>query len=175
MRRGLSRRDGFVGCRRVAATVATGEARHPRRGWGPYGGRSRLSGDGVASVRFGRLERRGVLLGLSGPRLAVMGVGVCVAVIAEYTAGATGLIASAPVWVLLVVLAAVSVAGRPALSWVPLLADWAARRALGATRHAPRAPPFCVLQTLDSGLQSGSIFRLAADTPDVEHFSVKLF
>ena len=32
--------------------------------------------EGVAAVRFGRLERRGVLLGLSGPRLVVLGVGV---------------------------------------------------------------------------------------------------
>lgn len=94
-----------------------------------------MSAEGVASVRFGRLERRGVLLGLSGPCLAVLGAGVCVAVIAEYTAGAAGLLVSAPVWVLLVVLATVSVAGRPALSWVPLLADWTARRALGTTRH----------------------------------------
>jgi len=94
-----------------------------------------MSGDRVASVRFGRLERRGVLLGLSGPRLVVLGVGVCVAVMAEYAAGAPGLLGSAPVWVVLVVLAAVSLGGRPALSWVPLLADWAARRALGSTRH----------------------------------------
>ena len=51
------------------------------------------SGRGQApptTVQFGRLERRGVLLGLSGTQLLFVGVAALVAVVAVYLAGATG-------------------------------------------------------------------------------------
>ena len=44
----------------------------------------------TATVRFGRLERRGVLLGLSAGQLAALAGGLVVLVAAEYTAGAVG-------------------------------------------------------------------------------------
>jgi antitoxin (DNA-binding transcriptional repressor) of toxin-antitoxin stability system len=85
------------------------------------------------TTRFGRLERRGVLLGLSGVQLVVVAVATFVAVAAVYTAGATGLLAAAPLWVTLLVAGTVTVGGRPVVSWVPLLAQWRARRLLGST------------------------------------------
>ena len=53
------------------------------------------------TTRFGRLERRGVLLGLSGAQLAVVGAALLVAVVGVYSAGVTGLVLGAPVWVVL--------------------------------------------------------------------------
>ena len=87
------------------------------------------------TVRFGGLEQRGILLGLTAPQLAVAGTGVAIAVAAEYVAGAAGLAVAAPLWVSLLVLGLARVAGRPALSWLPLLGDWATRRLAGATRY----------------------------------------
>ena len=91
-----------------------------------------------ATVRFGRLERRGVLLGLSGAQLMMLGTAVSVAVVAEYAAGALGVVASAPVWLLCSVLALVSVAGRPLMAWAPIVGDWTARRSLRRTAHVAR-------------------------------------
>ena len=67
------------------------------------------------TVRFGGLEQRGILLGLTAPQLAVAGTGVAIAVAAEYVAGAAGLAVAAPLWVSLLVLGLARVAGRPAL------------------------------------------------------------
>ena len=86
-------------------------------------------------VRFARLERRGVLLGLSGPRLALVAAAAVVFVGAEFTAGVTGVVMTAPVWAGLGALGAVVVAGRPLLDWLPLLASWGWRRVRGATTY----------------------------------------
>ena len=47
-------------------------------------------------VRFGRLERRGLLLGLSAAQVGVLGVALVVAVAAVYTAGTPGLVGHGP-------------------------------------------------------------------------------
>jgi hypothetical protein len=88
------------------------------------------------TTRFGRLERRGVLLGLSGPQLAVIGAAAVVAVSGVYSAGAGGLVASAPVWGLLLAAGTLTVGGRPVVGWVPLLTAWCVRRLVGATTQA---------------------------------------
>jgi hypothetical protein len=87
----------------------------------------------VRTTTFARLERRGVLLGLSGVQLAVVGIGTTIAVAAVYSAGSTGLLLSAPVWGVLLAAGTVSVAGRPVVGWLPLLASWQVRRLLGST------------------------------------------
>lgn len=89
-------------------------------------------------VRFGRLERRGLLLGLSGAQVGVLGAALAVAVAAVYTAGMPGLVATAPVWVPLAVAGTLSVAGRPVVAWVPVVAHWHSRRLLGQTAHVTR-------------------------------------
>ncbi|MCZ3390017.1 MAG: hypothetical protein LH645_13105 [Actinomycetia bacterium] len=91
-----------------------------------------------ATVRFGRLERRGVLLGLSAGQLTALAGGLVVLVAAEYTAGAVGVLASAPVWVTLAGVALIAVAGRPVVAWLPIVGDWTLRRALRQTVHVTR-------------------------------------
>lgn len=85
-------------------------------------------------VRFGRLERRGVLLGLSAPQLGAVGVAAGIAVTAVYTAGTSGLLVSSPLWGVLLLVGTVTIAGRPVIAWVPLVAVWQARRRSGLTR-----------------------------------------
>jgi hypothetical protein len=87
------------------------------------------------SVRFGRRERRGVLLGLGGVQLAVLGAAVCVAVVGVYSAGGAGLIASAVLWAPLTVLALAGMGGRPLVEWVPLSGTWIVRRFTGGARE----------------------------------------
>lgn len=83
------------------------------------------------TTRFGRLERRGVLLGFSGVQLTVVGAALLVAIVGVYTAGVTGLLVGAPLWLALLAVGTGRLAGRPAVDWLPLLAQWHARRATG--------------------------------------------
>lgn len=93
------------------------------------------SQSGSATV-FGRLERRGVLHGLSAAQLVVVGVAAAVAVTSVYSAGSGGLLVSAPLWVVLLVVGTVTVGGRPLVGWLPLVAVWRGRQLLGATSVA---------------------------------------
>ncbi|MGW6130798.1 SCO6880 family protein [Cellulomonas sp. NPDC055163] len=97
-----------------------------------------MSAREVATVRFGPLERRGVLLGLGLPQLAVVGVGLMVALVGVYTAGGRGLVVGAPIWVPLVVAATAAVRGRPLLEWLPLVASWRTRVLTDATSLVAR-------------------------------------
>lgn len=90
------------------------------------------------SVRFGRRERRGVLLGLGGAQLGVLGMGVGVAVTGVYSAGGVGLVASAVLWLPLTVLALAGISGRPLVEWVPLCGLWVLRRLTGGAREITR-------------------------------------
>ena len=86
-----------------------------------------------STVRFGRLEQRGVLLGLSMAQLTVVGVAFIVAVGAVFFAGAAGFAVTAPIWLTLLVAGTVTLAGRPVVGWVPLLAQWQVRKLSRAT------------------------------------------
>lgn len=91
-----------------------------------------------STVRFGRRSTRGVLLGLSGPRILALAVALLVAVPAVYLKGFTGLALSAPAWGLAVAVAFVSVAGRRAAEWVPVYGHWLVRRALRQNAYGVR-------------------------------------
>jgi hypothetical protein len=104
----------------------------------------------AATVRFGRLERRGVLLGLSGPQLAAVGAAAAIAVTAEYAAGLPGLLAAALLWGPLLVAGTASLRGCSVMVWLPIIGDWWLRRALGATRQLHRLRP---PQTMSGGLR----------------------
>ena len=82
------------------------------------------------TVRFGRRSSRGVLLGLSGPRLAAIALALCVAIPAVYAAGMPGLVWTSPMWGLALAAAFVPVAGRRAVEWLPVYGHWLLRRAL---------------------------------------------
>ncbi|MGV8965226.1 MAG: SCO6880 family protein [Cellulomonas sp.] len=92
-----------------------------------------LSATPPTSTRFGRLERRGLLLGLSLAQLIVLATALTIAVAAVYTAGMPGLLVSAPVWLPLVGAGTVTVRDRSIVQWVPLVAEWGTRRLVGAT------------------------------------------
>jgi hypothetical protein len=97
-----------------------------------------MTATSATSVRFGRLERRGVLLGLDGAQLTVLAIALVILVVAEYGAGAFGVAVTAPVWGALAAVALVSVAGRPMTWWLPIVAQWVVRRVFRATRYVAR-------------------------------------
>lgn len=88
------------------------------------------------TVRFGRLERRGVALGRSGAELALIGTGVLVAIGAVYGGGMAGLAVTAPVWLVACAAGLVRVRGRGVPAWAPIVTSWVAAHALGRTRAA---------------------------------------
>ena len=90
------------------------------------------------TARFGRLEQRGLLLGLGFGQLVVLAVALLVAVTGVYSAGATGLVASGALWLPLVAAATVKVGGRTLLAWAPIAASWQSRTLLGSTREFTR-------------------------------------
>jgi len=81
-------------------------------------------------VRFGRLQSKGFLLGLSGLRVAVLATAVLLLVPALFFGGAAGLVLVLPLVALLAASAYVPVAGRPVVEWLPVAAHWGLRLAL---------------------------------------------
>ena len=86
-------------------------------------------------TRFGRLERRGLLLGLGGAQVAVLGVALALIVFGMYTRGGSGLLITAVLWVPLAAAALVSVGGRPLVGWLPIVAHWQTRGLLDQTEY----------------------------------------
>lgn len=103
-----------------------------------------MTGQTVAAgptVRFGRLEQRHVILGLTAAQAACLGLALSVATTALYTAGAAGLAATLPVTGPLTAVGVARRDGRALVAWVPVAAQWAARRAAGQTRCLTRPRP----------------------------------
>lgn len=75
-------------------------------------------------VKFSRLARRGVLLGLSGAQLVVVGIGAVVLVFALYLGGGLILAYALPIILLCAALAWVGVGGRKLIEWLPIVARW---------------------------------------------------
>ncbi|SEE47655.1 hypothetical protein SAMN04488561_1447 [Jiangella alba] len=82
-------------------------------------------------MSFSRLSRRGILLGLSWPRLLAVAVSVTTMVAALYVGGGTLLVLAGPVWVGAAALAWVPVGGRVLVEWIPIAARWAWRASGG--------------------------------------------
>ncbi len=99
------------------------------------------TGFALRPVKFSRLPRRGVLLGLSGPRLVTAGLGLLVLVVALSVAGGAGVAWTSPLWAGAAALTWSRVAGRPAFEWAPVVAHWLVRRAAGQTRYRRRMRP----------------------------------
>jgi hypothetical protein len=89
------------------------------------------SGPTLAAARFGAQQRKGVLLGFTGPRLAVMGIAALLVTAGLFTAGLAGAILVSPAVAGFMASAFVPVAGRTAVEWFPVAGHWALRRALG--------------------------------------------
>ncbi|WP_019872975.1 SCO6880 family protein, partial [Sporichthya polymorpha] len=93
----------------------------------------------VPEVRFGRLERRGLLLGLSAVQVALVGIALVLVVAAGIAAGPLGVLLSAPAWAAALAWALVPVGGRPLIEVFPTFAAWATRRL--THRHLDLAAP----------------------------------
>jgi hypothetical protein len=89
-----------------------------------------MSGNTVTTVRFGSQQRKGVLLGFSGPRLVALALALTLTVGALFTRGLPGLLLALPVVTVLVAAGFVRIGGRVAVEWTPVAGHWALRRAL---------------------------------------------
>ena len=105
-----------------------------------------------ARYRFGPLERRGVIAGLTAGQVACMGAGLVAAVLALRSAPTVvGLVLGAGALLVGTAAAFVPVGGRTAEEWAPVLLRWGAGRVCGAARWrgadaaagrpAPSPPP----------------------------------
>ncbi|AZT94735.1 MAG: SCO6880 family protein [Brevibacterium aurantiacum] len=81
-------------------------------------------GTELVPVKFSRLTRRGILLGLSASQLVTLGIGVLALVGAFYAGGGMLIAYTAPVWALSAVLTWMPIAGRPAVEWIPVAGWW---------------------------------------------------
>lgn len=75
-------------------------------------------------VKFSRLTRRGVLLGLSIAQLVTLSVGIAAVVWAFYAGGGMLLAYTAPVWAVAAVLTWMPIARRPIVEWIPVGFWW---------------------------------------------------
>jgi hypothetical protein len=81
----------------------------------------------LAPVKFSRLTRRSVLLGLSGSQLVVVGIGAITLVFALYIGGGGSLMYVVPILLLCSALAFVGVGGRKIVEWLPVVTKWLSR------------------------------------------------
>lgn len=91
-----------------------------------------------ATVRFGRLPRRGLLLGFSAPRVVCIAGAAATAIPMLFMLGPSGAAVSAPLWITFLSLAFAPWHGRPAIETVPTAGHFAWRRLHGQTRHRVR-------------------------------------
>ncbi|MCL2464720.1 MAG: type VII secretion protein EccE [Micrococcales bacterium] len=87
----------------------------------------------LSPVKFSRLAKRGLLLGLSGAQLGCLGIAAIALVTALCIGGSIPLAVSALIWLPALVLALVPVQGRKLIEWAPIAWHWAARTYQGQT------------------------------------------
>lgn len=92
----------------------------------------------LAPVKFSRLTRRGVLLGLSLAQLVVLGLGVVTLVWAFYAGGGILIALTSPVWLASAVVVWVRVAGRAIVEWVPVFVWWVWKTTAGQLLYRRR-------------------------------------
>ncbi len=77
----------------------------------------------LSPVKFSRLTRRGIILGLSLPQVITISVAALVFVASLYTGGSAALY-TAPIWGTALGLAVVPIGGRKMIEWVPITLHW---------------------------------------------------
>lgn len=87
-------------------------------------GSDHTPGTELVPVKFSRLTRRGVLLGLSVSQLVTLGIALASLVFAVYAGGGLLLAYTAPVWASCLALTWIPVAGRPVVEWLPVGFWW---------------------------------------------------
>jgi len=88
----------------------------------------------LTPVKFSRLTRRGIILGLSLPQVIAIGLAGIIFVAALYAGGPAALY-TAPAWAGALGLAAVPVSGRKAIEWLPIKTHWLWRRQAAQTSY----------------------------------------
>lgn len=89
-------------------------------------------------VKFPRYERRGIFMGLKWYQLALVAVGVLAAIIASASGGPVGLVASAPVWLSLLLVGVLQYSRIPYPIWGTLIVLFFVRSILGQTQYLVR-------------------------------------
>ncbi|GAB3129274.1 PrgI family protein [Glaciibacter psychrotolerans] len=92
----------------------------------------------LAPVQFSRLARRGILFGLSLPQLIAVSIGLLTLVTALYTAGASGIAWTSPLWGTAVIVAVIPIGGRKLVEWLPIVSRWMWRSARGQLTYRRR-------------------------------------
>jgi len=90
------------------------------------------------TVRFGRRQSKGVLLGFSALRLTAIGTAVAVFVPSMFLGGLFGLCVTSPLWLGLLASAFIRWAGRPVAETAPTAAHFTARHLAGQTTYRVR-------------------------------------
>lgn len=85
----------------------------------------------LSAVKFSRLTRRGLLLGMSLPQLITLAIAALTLVAALYLGGGMLLAFTAPIWAVCAALTWVPIAGRKAVEWIPITAVWLWRTTIG--------------------------------------------
>src|SRR5690625_5045041 len=92
----------------------------------------------VSAVKFSRLTRRGLLLGLSLPQLITPAFGILSLAAALYAGGGILIAYAAPIWLLAAVLTWVRAGGRKLIEWVPVGFRWVWRVSIGQLLYRRR-------------------------------------
>ncbi|MBW4031792.1 MAG: PrgI family protein [Acidobacteria bacterium] len=92
----------------------------------------------LRAVKFSRLTRRGILLGLSMPQLITASIAAATIVGALYVAGAAGLAWTSPIWVGGAAATWLPIAGRTAIQWLPIAGHWFLRSRVKQTSYRRR-------------------------------------
>lgn len=92
----------------------------------------------LSAVKFSRLTRRGILLGLSLPQLITLAIGILSIVAALYAGGGILIAYAAPIWLLAAVLTWVPAGGRKLIEWVPVGFRWVWRVSIGQLLYRRR-------------------------------------
>ncbi|MFJ6438484.1 SCO6880 family protein [Streptomyces sp. NPDC091416] len=85
------------------------------------------------TVKFPHRSRRGILLGLSLPQLALVSCSLALLLMAVISTGLLGAAALAPVWAMSGALVAIRRHGRSLIDWAPIVTRYAHRRRSGQT------------------------------------------
>ncbi|MGO2665425.1 SCO6880 family protein [Mycetocola reblochoni] len=82
------------------------------------------TGGELIPVKFSRLTRRGLILGLSLSQVIALGIGGVSLVGALYAGGGILVLYSAPIWLLAITLVWVRIGGRALIEWLPVCTWW---------------------------------------------------
>ncbi|MEV7393417.1 SCO6880 family protein [Streptomyces sp. NPDC091215] len=85
------------------------------------------------TVKFPHRSRRGILLGLSWPQLALVSCTLALLLMTVISTGLLGAVALAPLWATAGALVAIRRHGRSLIDWAPIVARYAHRRRTGQT------------------------------------------